>query len=265
MKIALDLRKSIDEIAHVYFEAAKKARRKAKGAAKTVEEWGAKHTHHEPEYVPRPRAVPRRKREWFESFRWCRSSDGLLLLGGRDATTNEVVVKRHAGKGDLLFHTDFAGSPFVVIKSGGLPIPEETIGEAAQFCAIHSRAWRNGIGSIEVFHVSPEQVTKEPNPGEFLPKGAFMIRGKTAYHRPAIRAAVGIDAEGRVMCGPPSAVAAHCAESVTLVPGNEKTSDVAKLLKERLGAGTIDDYVAVLPSGGCTVVAERQPKRPQHL
>ncbi|MBR9692297.1 DUF814 domain-containing protein, partial [Candidatus Woesearchaeota archaeon] len=187
---------------------------------------------------------------WYEKFRWCISSDGILLAGGRDASTNEMLIKKHAEKNDVVFHTDMAGSPFVIIKAEGKDVPKATMEEAAQFCATFSRAWRNGMSSLEVFHVAPDQVTKEPNPGEYLPKGAFMIRGKTTYHKPLIKVAVGVDKDGRVMSGPPTAVEKHCEHAVEVLQGRDKTSDVAKTLQKQLG-GELDEFVAALPAGGC--------------
>ncbi len=249
MKITLDLRSTVDENAQRYFEAAKKARKKAKGAEKALATWEAR-----AEKGPAKAKVVR-KREWFERFRWCYSSDGFLMIGGRDATTNEMVVKKHADKGDVVFHTDMAGSPFIIVKAGGKTVPTTTLEEAAVFCASYGRGWKQGMASLEVFHVSPEQVTKEAQAGEHLPKGAFMIRGKTTYHKPALAVAVGLDTQGRVMAGPPGAVKKHCEKAVEVLQGNEKTSDVAKALKQALGADDLDELVAALPAGGAKLGA----------
>ncbi|RME31754.1 DUF814 domain-containing protein [Candidatus Woesearchaeota archaeon] len=248
MRITLDLTKTLEENAQRFFEAAKKARKKAKGAEKTIAEWEQKLATEETTQGPAPKRV-RRKKAWYEKFRWCFASDGTLLVGGRDASSNEALIKKHAEKGDLVFHTDMAGSPFVLVK--GKQPTAEALREAAQFCASFGRAWKNGLASLEVFHVAPEQVTKEANTGEFLGKGAFVIRGKTTYYKARIAVAVGLDREGRVMSGPPAAVSAHCERVVEVFQGNQKTSDVAKELQRRLGGGEIDDFVAALPAGGC--------------
>ncbi len=248
MKISLHLNESVEENAQRYFEAAKKARKKARGAEKAIAQARFVESSKKPK-----QQVLRRKKEWFEKFRWCLSSDGFLMVGGRDATTNEALIKKHAEKGDVVFHSDMAGSPFVVVKAGGKDVPSSTLEEAAQFCASFSRAWRNGMSSLEVFHVAPEQVTKEARAGEYLGKGAFMIRGKTTYHKPLLEVAVGLDSEGRVMAGPPSAVKRHCKRAVLLLPGNRKVSDVAKELQQLLGGGTLDELVAALPPGGAVI------------
>ncbi|MBR9692307.1 fibronectin-binding domain-containing protein, partial [Candidatus Woesearchaeota archaeon] len=91
MKITLDLRQSVDENAQRYFEAAKKARKKAKGAEQALVEWRAKLAAESVvvEKKQAPKKKVRRKKAWYEKFRWCISSDGILLAGGRDASTNE--------------------------------------------------------------------------------------------------------------------------------------------------------------------------------
>lgn len=256
MRLTLDIRKSVEENAQRFFEAAKRSRRKAQGAEKAIAEWRLRAA--APVQEERPQAQRRvaRRKQWFEKFRWCRSSDGLLLVAGRDATTNEMVIKRHTTPADIVFHTDMAGSPFVVVKAGPDEVPQRTKEEAAQFCASYSRAWRNGMGSLEVFHVAPDQVTKEALPGEYLPKGAFMIRGKTTYHKPLIRVSIGVDAEERIMAGPPDAVAVHCERRIEVFQGSEKTSDVAKEVQRRIG-GQLDEIVAALPPGGCRLEKER--------
>lgn len=247
MRIVLDVTKSVEENAQHYFEQAKRARRKAKGAEKAII------AYKEPRMreVPAPRVRTVRKREWYEKYRWCRSSDGLLMIAGRDATTNEILIKKHTQEGDIVFHTDMAGSPFVVVKADG-EVPDRTIDEAAQFCASFSRAWKNGLSALEVFRVAPDQVTKEAQSGEYLPKGAFMIRGKTTYRRSPLRVAIGIDPDGRVVAGPPSAVAQQCEQSVELLQGNAKSSDVAKEVRRRIG-GDLDEILAALPPGGCAI------------
>ena len=54
-----------------------------------------------------------KKREWYEKFHWFFSSEGFLCVGGKDATSNEVIIKKHLEKNDLVLHTDMAGSPLL--------------------------------------------------------------------------------------------------------------------------------------------------------
>ncbi len=251
MRIVLDSRLTPEQNAARYFERAKKAKRKLEGARKAVEmargklaqEQHAQRAKEEAESKPKP------KKEWYEKFRWFVSSQGVLCVGGRDATTNEVIVKKHAQPGDVVFHTDMAGSPFVVVKAQGAPPADETMEEAAQFAATYSRAWKGGMGSLEVFSASPEQLSKSANPGEFMGKGAFMVRGGVRYRTVRLGLWVGREESGRIMAGPERAVLARCSSAIEVLQGNEKTSDVAKRIAKRLGAHP-DDIVPLLPPGG---------------
>lgn len=252
MKVTLDLDKSIEENAGGYFDKAKRAKQKIEGAREALERIqkkliAAKKKKDKHDKI-QERSAPARKRKWYEKFRWFISSEGKLVIGGRDSTTNEIIIKKHAEKDDLVFHTDMAGSPFFVVKDGK-SCSEATLEEAAVATASFSKAWKEGLGTLDVFYVSPDQVSKEAEAGEHMAKGAFMIRGKTTYLKPRIGLAIGLH-EGAVMCGPPCAVKKHCEEHLDVTQGKEKPSDAAKLVRKKLG-GDLDEIIRALPAGGC--------------
>lgn len=69
---------------------------------------------------------------WFERFRWFISSDGNIVIGGKDTKSNEIVVKKHLKDGDRYAHADIQGAPSCVIKSKdindkSLEISEKTL------------------------------------------------------------------------------------------------------------------------------------------
>jgi len=210
MEIELELNKSLEENAGTYFDLAKKAKRKLEGAKKALVESKRKLgllQKEESSFMEKEiqkLEKKEKKREWYEKFHWFISSEGFLCIGGKDATSNELVIKKHTDKEDLVFHTDMAGSPFFVIKNGQ-QAGEETIKEASQAVAVHSRAWKLGHTTADVFYVKPEQVSKEANPGEYMGKGSFMIRGKTNYLYPKLEYALGLVGE-EIIGGPIKAV-----------------------------------------------------------
>lgn len=254
MKILLDGRKSLEGNAELYFEKAKKSKKKLEGAKKALDK-----SLNELENVSsapvaaEKKVVVRKEKEWFENFRWFVSSEGFLCVGGRDATTNEIVIKKHTSAEDIVFHTEMAGSPFFVVKTNGKTIGEATIMEAAIATASYSRAWKLGLSMADVFHVKPEQVSKTPLSGEFIVKGAFMIYGKKSFLTVELGVAVGTK-DGRIMGGPLSAVKMNCEKYVKVMQGNEKSSDSAKKIRKIVG-GEIDDIIRVLPAGGVKVLA----------
>src|SRR3990167_4882983 len=199
IKLVLDLTKSIDENAAAYFEKAKKIKKKIAGAEKALNESLRKLQELEAKKEKislkksKQEKFKERKPEWYEKFRWFVSSEGFLVIGGRDATSNEIAVKKHTEPNDLVFHTDMAGSPFFVVKSEGRQIGEKTKEEAADATCTFSRVWKLGLQTSPVFYVNPDQVSKKTKSGEYMGKGAFMIYGKTNYINNKINLAIGIN------------------------------------------------------------------------
>lgn len=254
-RITLCLDKSIEQNASVYFEKAKKDKHKIEGARKALEvsrrslkQLAEKHAG--AHVTIQPRAT--HKALWYEKFRWFFSSEGFLVIGGRDATTNEIVIKKHTDKNDIVLHTDMAGSPFFVIKTEGRTPGQATMHEAADATASYSRAWKAGLATTDVFFVAPEQVSKTALSGEFMPKGAFMIYGKTTYIENKMHLAIGMH-EGRVIGGPVEAIKANASAMVQIVQGAMKPSDTAKLIQKRLG-GDLDTIIRFLPAAGVRVI-----------
>lgn len=257
MEIEFDLTKSVEKNAAKYFEESKKAKRKLEGAKKALEETKNKLNlllQQETKFLEEQaqKSVKKEKKlEWFEKFHWFISSEGFLCIGGKDATSNELVIKKHTDKNDLVLHTDMAGSPFFVIKNGQ-EAGELTIKEAAQAVAVYSKAWKLGHASADVFYVKPEQVTKEAKPGEYIPKGSFMIYGKTQYLHPKLEYAIGLLGE-EIIGGPASAVEKQTKNFILVLPGKENKGILAKKIKYKLKGGDLDEIAKFLPAGGAEI------------
>ena len=255
-RLILDINKSLEQNASIYYEKAKKFKKKIEGAKKAVESAKQKLDKLEQQQLKdySNAAIPQLKpadKEWYEKFRWFISSEGFFIIGGRDATTNEIIIKKHTSPEDLVFHTDLAGSPFFVIKTEGKKVNENTLKEVADATVTFSRVWKMGLATTPVFYVKPEQVTKQAKAGEYLTKGAFMIYGKTNYIENKVNCAVGMY-NGKIMAGPLEAVRKHCEKYVVLDQGREKASDIAKYIQKQIGSN-LDDIIRVLPSGGCKI------------
>lgn len=249
MLMEIDYTKTIDANAVAYFEKSKKAKRKIQGALDTIEKTKSKLKRLEKKKPVLVEQKVARKKEWFEKFRWFFASNGMHVIGGRDATTNEIVIKKHTEKNDLVFHTDMAGSPFFVLKTEGKEVGDEILEEVADATATFSRAWKLGLQSQDVFYVKPDQVSKTPESGEHLSKGAFVIRGKTTYVRNRVNVAIGLR-DGVLMAASVNTIKAQCGKDfIELLQGDTKVSDIAKKIQHKLG-GEIDEIIRILPSGG---------------
>lgn len=253
MEVEIDLNKSVEENAAEYYEQAKKFKKKLKGALDALEKTKEKliklESEEPEEEVPEEKTQV--KKEWYEKFRWFTTSEGFLCIGGRDATTNEIVIKKHTDTEDIVFHTEMPGSPFFVIKTEGRKVTESSLNEAAIATASYSKAWKLGLASVEVFHVKPDQVSKKALSGEYVAKGAFMIYGKKNFIKAGLRIAIGIK-KGKIIGGPADAIRTHAEKYVEVAQGRDKASDVAKKIKKQIGGG-LDEIIRFLPAGGCEV------------
>lgn len=252
--ITLYLGKSLEENAGIYYDKAKKIKKKIEGAKIALEQSMKKLAALEKQALKEEKheKVARKEKRWFEKFRWFVSSEGFLAIGGRDATSNEIIVKKHAEKNDLVFHTDITGSPFFVVKAENKKIGDKTKQEAADATATYSRAWRNNLQSTPVFFAAPEQLTKTAKAGEYVPHGGFVTTGKLNYIENKVNLAVGITKDSAIMAGPVDAIRQNCEKFVEVKQGREKTSQVAKKIQKKIG-GELDDIVRALPAGGCEI------------
>lgn len=237
-EVELDSRLSVHQNSQVYYEKAKKLSAKMKGALFAIKETKRLTEKEEvPEVRKKPGKPEKPKQRWYEQFRWFVSSDGFLVIGGRDAQSNEDVVKKHLEKRDIFFHTHVSGSPAVVIKTEGREVPETTLLEAAQFTVSYSAIWKSGQASGDAYWVLPEQVSKTPESGEYVPKGAFVIRGKRNYCKDVgLGAAIGVifNEEKRLIGGPLSAVKSRAQYVIEIEPGEYSHNDLSKKIYRML-------------------------------
>jgi len=256
MDVEIDFEKSLEENASSYFEKSKLAKKKLSGLRKAMLDLEKKASSLK-EKAPEEKLAVKRKRQWFEAFNWFKTSQGFLVIGGRDAKSNETVVKKHMEEGDLFLHAEIQGGSACIVKAEGKAIPLESLEEAAQFAAAKSKAWQQRLSSVDVYAVAKEQVSKSAPTGEALSTGGFMIYGERQWFRKTpLRFSIGLlEEQGSFvpMGGPPKAVERHCPVRFEILFGKLKKSDAAKALLAKFGekAGknniSLDDVLALLP------------------
>ncbi|MFH0956361.1 MAG: NFACT family protein [Candidatus Aenigmatarchaeota archaeon] len=260
-EVALDIRKSAGENAASYYDGSKEAKRKYEGVQVAIEEKmielqgvASEPTQEPAQAKPRARQKSiKPKVKWYEKFRWFFSSKRFLIVAGKDADSNEDLVKKHAEPGDLVFHTDIHGSAFVVIKGktekgtkfSGVPeggqMPPEVKKEASEIAAACSNAWSQGLGTIDVYAVKPDQVSKTPPSGAGLAKGSFMIYGQREwFHDVEVKMAIGVLVDratqrAEAMAGPVMAIRTYCKYFVTVRPGGTPATALAREIRDKLG------------------------------
>lgn len=276
----IEMNRSIQANAAQHYERMKRAERKLEGSERAlheterrIEELQKKWTE-KVEQAKVERAPKKLEKAWFEKFRWFNSSDGFLVLGGRDATTNEILVKKHLEPHDIVFHADIVGAPFVVVKTKGEAPTGQVIREAAQFAASYSRAWREMLSTIDVYWIHSDQVSKAAPSGQYLEKGSFIIRGTKNYIRNVgLKVAIGVRLEDdwiHVIGGPLDPICRQANLHVIVVPGEQTSAELARqihhLLSERIDKEhrhqiskiSIEEIQRFIPSGkGAIAKAEK--------
>jgi len=251
---SLDIRKDLFANAASYYEKAKSARHKLEGAKTALEETRRKLLEAEAKLkeaeiagVAAPCKVAEelakrkiRQRKWFEKFRWFTTSDGFLVVAGKDAASNEVLIKKYTAPEDVVFHADVVGAPFAVIKTEGKTPSQQCLREAAEFAAAHSRGWREGFASVDVYWVKPNQLSKTGGSGEYVPRGAFAISGSRNWMRNTpLKIAIGVlfqegTDEPTFIGGPVDAVKDKTETYTVLVPGETSGKQLLKQVLQTL-------------------------------
>ncbi|MGP8125065.1 MAG: NFACT RNA binding domain-containing protein [Nitrososphaerales archaeon] len=248
--------------ASLLYDWAKELEDKAADARETVARLSRRVPKVKAEGRPATKRLARRKQEWYEKFRWFFTSEGRLAIGGRDAHSNELLVRRHLQDGDVVYHADLFGSPFFVLK-GGKVQTETEVREVAQGTVAFSSAWKTGLASADAYWVNPDQVGSAAPSGEYLPRGSFAIKGRKNFvTKNIVEVAVGIDEDGRLVSGPEAALMKSARSYLILRPQREKGSETAKrvlkdlqpALEGRVLGLTVDDVLRALPAGGGKVV-----------
>ncbi|MHA1123212.1 MAG: ribosome rescue protein RqcH [Candidatus Heimdallarchaeota archaeon] len=274
--VELNFLKTASDNANEMYKKAKKAEGKAPGTQKKIEEFTEKIKKLEIGIVELSKKekilIEKRKRDWYEKFHWFKSTDGFLVIAGKDMRTNNELVKKYLEKDDLFLHADIHGAAVVIIKSDGKLIPETTINEAAIFSVTYSKAWKDRSSTENTFWVTPDQVSFSAPSGEYLAKGSFIIKGKKNILRniPLEIAVYPIIEEkwSYVISGPLSAIQAfkdvNKAKIVRVVPGDTIKSKIAKIIvsqflegldekdTSKINATALNELITILP-GDCYI------------
>lgn len=261
-RVKIHVHEGIEQNAGRYYDIIKKFRKKKEGALAAMARIVVKKAQKKRDIIPM-------KKLWYHRFRWFITSDGIVVLGGRDASQNEELVKKYMAGGDLFVHADVHGASVVIVKG-----KTERMDEVAQFAASYSGAWRSGHASADVYSALPTQVSKTPESGEFVARGSFIVRGERTYYR-NIPLAVGIglmlEPNAAVIGGPPSAIKQKVKAYVDLRPGQFEPNDAAKkslrILKEKIGEDeakalknilNTETVAAFVPPGGSDIAGNHE-------
>ena len=298
-RVTVDANTGVEKNADALYKEAKRIEGKKEGAQAAIEdtreelqavkqrrdEWERddsepveEATDEEPtDWLSEPSIPIRSTEQWYEQFRWFHTSDGYLVIGGRNADDNEELVQKYLEGGDKFFHAQAHGGPVTVLKATGpsesskeVDFPDTSLEQAAQFAVSYSSVWKDGKFAGDAYMVDPDQVSKTPESGEYLEKGGFAVRGdRTYFEDTPVGVAVGITCrdQTQVIGGPPAAIRDDVATSITVEPGQYAQNDIAKRLYREFRSRFADESFVrkvaspdriqeFLPPGGSRMVDE---------
>ena len=286
----LKVDESVHQNAQRHFAAARKQKYKTKGAVEALENTNtelkrATKKEKKAEESGKLGKVKRSKRLWFENHRWSMTAGGHLLVGGKDAKGNDTIVKKHLSGSDMYLHADIHGAPSCSLRStqgfiidehrpahipdhipafklvdklGDERINEERLLEAATLALCWSRAWASGGGHGTVYSVKPAQVSKTAQSGEYVGKGAFIVRGQRQWFKDLdVKMGIGlvsINGVPLLMGGTPERIKQLCQRYAVLSPGLTKKDKLANRIYKNTGIMT-DDILSILP-GACEIIED---------
>jgi predicted ribosome quality control (RQC) complex YloA/Tae2 family protein len=269
--VTLDYTLGVEGNANALYQRGKEAKDKMQGAQEALVETEKRLAQKvkEGESLKRveKRTARKTKEFWFERYKWFVTSEGHLVLGGRDAHSNDQLVKKHLKATERFAHADVHGAPSVVVQNGADGTDEEMV-EACTFALAHSKAWMAGASEGTAYWVLPDQVSKMAQAGEFVPRGAFVIRGKRnyLYHLPLELAVGEVVYEGarKIMCGPLSGVQAHSSRYVVIGPGKKVRTKASATLAKMFEVPE-EEIARILPPGEVEITStegiEEEPER----
>jgi predicted ribosome quality control (RQC) complex YloA/Tae2 family protein len=196
-KLTIDINLALSPWANAreYFDqkrsAADKEQKTLQSSTKALKSQEAKINHDLKKGLKQEKAIlrPIRMPNWFEKFIWFISSDGYLVLGGKDTQQNEMLYKKYLKKGDVYVHADIQGAAVVVIrnnpKTPDSPIPPSTLSQAGTLAVSCSSAWDSKAG-MSAWWANADQISKSGPGGDFLPIGSFAVKGKKNFLPPAV-------------------------------------------------------------------------------
>jgi predicted ribosome quality control (RQC) complex YloA/Tae2 family protein len=99
-------------------------------------------------------------------------SSGKKIFLGKNAETNDELVKEFEGKDNIIMHTVVPGSPFCIIEE--LKPTKKDIREVAIICASKSQDWRDNKGNVFIHQFTGKGVYKNKS----MKRGTWGLKSK---------------------------------------------------------------------------------------
>jgi hypothetical protein len=190
--------------------------------------------------------------EDYEKYKWFYTKSGKLVVGGKNATQNEELLKRLKKNGEelVIMHTREPGSPFTAILSDLRKVTQTDKEQCAIFTGCFSRAWRSKKKKtqVDVFKLSQLYKKKEMKIGTWGVKGK--IEKKTVD-----LVLVLIKQKDTLRAVPELTAKSKKSIILKICPGTiDKKDFITKMQVEFTTPPTQQELLSALPAGGSKVL-----------
>jgi len=185
----------------------------------------------------------------FMNYRWFYTSEGRLVVGGKNEDQNELVLRNFLKPNYVVMHTSKPGSPFMIIQEH--EPSEKDLNETAVFCAAFSKQWKLGNKKVDIDVFKGSQIYKDKK----MKTGTFGVKGKKKKMKVKPELALVIQ-KGKLRAVPKSKRKEEIL--VNIQPGKlskeEATDKIAKKIKDKFHFPiSKDEIMQAIPSDGMSV------------
>ncbi len=184
-------------------------------------------------------------------YRWFFTSNGKLVVGGKNAEQNEEILRsiKKSGKEHYVMHTSHPGSPFSVIFSEANKVTKKDIEECAIFTGCFSRAWREGRKKTKVHIFKSTQLYKT---GE-MKTGTWGVKGE--IKEAEVELELAFTKQEGVLRAVPYVNLKKKDIFLKISPGEtDKTKMIEKLRIELEENISLEEILNALPAGGVKII-----------
>ncbi len=159
--------------------------------------------------------------KWYHEYYWFFTKNNFLVVCGKNSSQNETLVKKMMEKHDIYLHSEVRGSGSAILKNPeACQIEIIDYEQAGAFVICHSNAWK-AVVSDRAYWVTPDQVSKTTNTGEYVTKGSFIVRG-TRHYLSIPDLVLGIVLHDNELMVAPYACLNHYQKRIKIIPGRQR-------------------------------------------
>jgi len=187
----------------------------------------------------------------YKKYKWFYTLSGKLVVGGKNASQNDILLKRLTSSKDelIVMHTAEPGSPFTVIIAESNKVSKKDIEECAIFTACFSKAWKTGKDSAEVHIFSSKNIYKSKE----MKSGTWGVAGEVKKVS-VLLSLVLVKQESVLRAVPEISVKQKKDILLKIYPGKIQKEDLLpKLAVELDNHFSQAEILAALPAGGVKI------------